>query len=1183
MRELLKKILNKSSIHGSIDVISESIISGWALDLSNKYVPIEVFLYDQNNIFIEKKLANQYRSDLRDEFGVDCGFSIEFNKDKFYGKIFLKDKKGKLISTKDLNSNSSSSVQNDISKWNDQDNTVLKGFIDQIEPNKITGWAYSNVGNNESLNLVIENEIGEILSSVKSGLFRSDLINHNSGRCGFIAKTNRPIRNGETIFIKDEKGNLIFKKLAELEENENVSDGSDGISGKIESLKFGILKGWGSNLKNTGNKTIRLLDDQNNILAEGVPTIFRDDIANIPPGKNGFILHLINEINHSSDKIFLEVGGKITDEFELDNIKFDYERLLLSGEFDLAWKFIVDSNDINQKKLNSLVHIFDEAVNNHEWQKIEKIISDGDSAFETEIVSNQLISLLIEVSKTPKSKHYNLSIDHQLDLFIKFSFKCRSEIQHDYHWIEDEILSIIDLILFYRKDLSEESYQLINKVYFKSSLEKYSDIYKSCKEAIKRIPILPKSDVNLLALTEDVETHLNSLPEIATHSLRYNFLMFLSTLSSNTEGCALLKDSATTVLNHLENYNYSVFDQRYLGVKIDILFLLESTNQLVAVLQEALQSDLNSLIWSSRKIDDVIALNYMMLLPKIRKLAVDLLELKADQERISQQGAIILADLELGELNNNRIRPVKIRNVLNGLIAFRFDKDVREKISQLFISSKERGTIIPGYSDWVKYKNLIDNNYYSITEYFTSSVFPILQRDYMVKLINNRIIPLEDIDPENNNIKSLILQFDQDISDAYKEYLIKSSERYGIELYFDTQEIADLKLSVNTGFLVSHTIFKTLKTTQNQNLAFINSDGKNAATLKTKNDLSILTQSIVTNDCFLTKSKDEDKYIRDEYGIIRTDDAQSAELYFSQILNKFPESELINIGKDSLYSISVDTNAIKNSELVCIIVQRNERKRLLNCLDYYRLIGVDRFVIIDNNSDDDTFDFLLNQKDVDLYSTPQPYSSSKYGVDWIDMIVRLYRNDKWCLVVDADEELKLDDQFRNIKEAINFLDANNFDALYTPFLDVYPKGSFKDHPVEMKANSKNEYYHDSRWYTIFASHGGYHNLLPTFQGGVRHRKFGLSSVVLNKVPLFKFNKKMILREGVHWLSMCNPYFDNSSLLHHKYNCLFHDYVIRESQRGEHWNGAVEYKKYNEELSKNNSLSLFDSLFSTLVE
>ena len=52
-------------------------------------------------------------------------------------------------------------------------------------------------------------------------------------------------------------------------------------------------------------------------------------------------------------------------------------------------------------------------------------------------------------------------------------------------------------------------------------------------------------------------------------------------------------------------------------------------------------------------------------------------------------------------------------------------------------------------------------------------------------------------------------------------------------------------------------------------------------------------------------------------------------------------------------------------------------------MSHYRRLGVDHFLVIDNGSDDGSFEQLADQPDVSLWRTEARYRAARFGVDWL--------------------------------------------------------------------------------------------------------------------------------------------------------------------------------------------------------
>ena len=71
---------------------------------------------------------------------------------------------------------------------------------------------------------------------------------------------------------------------------------------------------------------------------------------------------------------------------------------------------------------------------------------------------------------------------------------------------------------------------------------------------------------------------------------------------------------------------------------------------------------------------------------------------------------------------------------------------------------------------------------------------------------------------------------------------------------------------------------------------------------------------------------------------------------------------------------------------------RNEKVRLPYFLQYYRDLGVDHFLIVDNDSDDGSRDYLARQPDVSLWTTKGSYKRARFGMDWLTHLQRRYNH-----------------------------------------------------------------------------------------------------------------------------------------------------------------------------------------------
>jgi len=244
-----------------------------------------------------------------------------------------------------------------------------------------------------------------------------------------------------------------------------------------------------------------------------------------------------------------------------------------------------------------------------------------------------------------------------------------------------------------------------------------------------------------------------------------------------------------------------------------------------------------------------------------------------------------------------------------------------------------------------------------------------------------------------------------------------------------------------------------------------------------------------------------------------------------------------------------------------IAVVRNELLRLPRFLHHYRKLGVEKFFIIENNSTDETANWLAAQEDVCLYRTAGTFERKEA---WIDLLVRRHAAGRWCLVADADELLDFPESERlGLPGLCSYLDSHAFNTLHAVLMDFYPGG-----PLAETGYAAGTDYFEREWYfdppdqlvkvpRLFGPEAGLDHRLA---GGVRERVFGVRNCC-SKFPLMRYTPGMFLRDGQHHIEGARIADLRAVLYHFKYLQDFQPRVFEESLRGEHWNGASEYKEY----------------------
>lgn len=271
------------------------------------------------------------------------------------------------------------------------------------------------------------------------------------------------------------------------------------------------------------------------------------------------------------------------------------------------------------------------------------------------------------------------------------------------------------------------------------------------------------------------------------------------------------------------------------------------------------------------------------------------------------------------------------------------------------------------------------------------------------------------------------------------------------------------------------------------------------------------------------------------------------------------------------------TAQIKPSDLLAFLTLRNEHIRLPYFLDYYRNKGINHFLIVDNDSDDGSLEYLMEQPDVSVWHTRKSYKKSKFGVDWLNWLQFRYGHNHWCLVVDPDEFFIYPFcDTRPIRALTDWLDASSIKSFSAMLLDMYPRGPITEQPYQAGQDPMDiACWFDAGNYTM-TKNPQYGNLW--IQGGPRSRVFFPNqpelAPALNKIPLVKWNRRYCYASSTHMLLPrgLNQVFDewggekaSGLLLHAKFLDTFTAKADEELERNQHYSASVEYKAYAERL------------------
>ncbi|SER00082.1 Glycosyl transferase family 2 [Faunimonas pinastri] len=299
--------------------------------------------------------------------------------------------------------------------------------------------------------------------------------------------------------------------------------------------------------------------------------------------------------------------------------------------------------------------------------------------------------------------------------------------------------------------------------------------------------------------------------------------------------------------------------------------------------------------------------------------------------------------------------------------------------------------------------------------------------------------------------------------------------------------------------------------------------------------------------------------------------------------------------------------------VVAVVLCYNEVLRLSYFLDFHRSMGIEHFVVVDNNSDDGTFELLSAQPDVTVIRTANDYK--EYKATWRHLIADRFFENTWVLFPDVDELFVYPGwPERKIQDLTAYLDRHGYGCLFTTMVDMY-----SDRPIEQVSYRPGQSFietcpfFDGTGYRMGSPKAASLRRFPNpglqVHGGPRERLFsagrrpqnavdrwvlrtffsvhrpeprrGLgrriarlalkytrqtlpqAKPVMSKIPLLKWQAGYEFGGGVHMLNRKVPTApDWGALLHFKYLDDFAEKVAHAIRRGQHSEGSAQYRSYD---------------------
>ena len=83
---------------------------------------------------------------------------------------------------------------------------------------------------------------------------------------------------------------------------------------------------------------------------------------------------------------------------------------------------------------------------------------------------------------------------------------------------------------------------------------------------------------------------------------------------------------------------------------------------------------------------------------------------------------------------------------------------------------------------------------------------------------------------------------------------------------------------------------------------------------------------------------------------------------------------IYSFGSSKIEVVRKTSPCVRENPIIVLCI-KNDLKRIQMLVDHYRSLGVEKFAFMDNGSNDGTFEWLINQPDIDLFRCYEPYQT----------------------------------------------------------------------------------------------------------------------------------------------------------------------------------------------------------------
>jgi hypothetical protein len=215
----------------------------------------------------------------------------------------------------------------------------------------------------------------------------------------------------------------------------------------------------------------------------------------------------------------------------------------------------------------------------------------------------------------------------------------------------------------------------------------------------------------------------------------------------------------------------------------------------------------------------------------------------------------------------------------------------------------------------------------------------------------------------------------------------------------------------------------------------------------------------------------------------------------------------------------------KNHQVVVSAIIKNASALIPTFLKHYEDMGVDRIVILDNGSSDDTLQRIPSKKNITVLQADLSLKEYKNEIWLKNYLANRFAKGSWCLWVDDDElfDFPFSEQI-SLPTFIRYLNLNKFTTVVTQMLDMFSKNPINSQVISTEEENLKAAY---RFYDLtdlmkldygscyFTGVNNRENIIsnrqiPFYFGGIRKKIFGMSNCISKHSLLYINGKTQII-------------------------------------------------------------------------